>query len=825
MAVSGKAVGTDAGIGAAAGTAFGPEGTLIGGAAGALYGVGSGLLSGAKGVQTSGGNIQGPTPTAPVPTGSSLSGSNPNGVALGGFVMPGAPGQTPDNGPRSAFTYGAQNATSQYANAAAANANALGAGYTQQGQQTGQQANQFLQGANNAQGRTAAQISVDQASKNAQLAALGGTNSAAQNVQTAAGQVSNAAGQTAGVASQLQALGSQHLGTGIAAAQLQQGQDAAARESLAMAASGRSIGGGAANMQAAQFQNAQAQQQVNGQAATANLQEQQQNQQYQLSALSGAQQGFGESGQLQGTAGQLQQGAGNLYGQAGNQATTIRQGDEGVELQNAQLQQGQEGLNNQTSQVFGGIAQGLNTTGVQQGQLGLGEQQLGNQILTTQLGANEQYQNSIEGNSIAQQGLNNQQTGMYLGAAGAAAQAYGNYEGSDVSAKKDIAPADGESPWKSWGALARAVFGGGGDKNARPPAMVRDPNNPSQMVSPFAYIGAAADAAGPQRWGSPSLLAPHSPAPTQLAVMPGQSDAPSTWGGAQTPVQPGYDTGALDAAYAQQGQPPPAYAVSDVHSKARIHSLSAENAELQRQLAALSGPTPQMLEQAARDQDRGSKIAYPAARPGPTAAMLQQAAQQPQVSIGEAQNVSYPPQVDIGEAQDIKYPGQVQASDVHSKSRIAELEGQLAALGGAQTAMSARRTGYPSPVPPGTFDDAYRTEGGVPNPAQPGIDLRPAKGYSYEYKEPERFGQGRFYGPMAQDLEKTPAGASVVKKAPDGTKMVDTSRLSLVNTAAISDLQKQLAALGGGRPQYPTPQAPNYGNIDLYRGMQRGGTL
>src|SRR5688500_8280131 len=74
-----------------------------------------------------------------------------------------------------------------------------------------------------------------------------------------------------------------------------------------------------------------------------------------------------------------------------------------------------------------------------------------------------------------------------------------------------------------------------------------------------------------------------------------------------------------------------------------------------------------------------------------------------------------------------------------------------------------------------------------------------APGYSYEYKDPEAHGDGTFYGPMAQDLEKTPVGRSTIKVAPDGTKMVDTSRLTLVNTAALQELQGEVDSL---RKQY-----------------------
>lgn len=101
-----------------------------------------------------------------------------------------------------------------------------------------------------------------------------------------------------------------------------------------------------------------------------------------------------------------------------------------------------------------------------------------------------------------------------------------------------------------------------------------------------------------------------------------------------------------------------------------------------------------------------------------------------------------------------------------------------------------------------------------------------APGYSFRYKDPERNGDaseyegdGEFYGVMAQDLEKTPVGRSTVKRAPDGTKMVDTSRLSLVNTAAIQELQEEVDRLKGRKSgtqtvgmskRAPAPRAEEY---------------
>lgn len=52
------------------------------------------------------------------------------------------------------------------------------------------------------------------------------------------------------------------------------------------------------------------------------------------------------------------------------------------------------------------------------------------------------------------------------------------------------------------------------------------------------------------------------------------------------------------------------------------------------------------------------------------------------------------------------------------------------------------------------------------------------------------------YGVMAQDLEANPFTRSTVKKDPEtGLKIVDTKELTMANTAAISDIMKELKEL------------------------------
>jgi hypothetical protein len=67
-------------------------------------------------------------------------------------------------------------------------------------------------------------------------------------------------------------------------------------------------------------------------------------------------------------------------------------------------------------------------------------------------------------------------------------------------------------------------------------------------------------------------------------------------------------------------------------------------------------------------------------------------------------------------------------------------------------------------------------------------DLRPAQGYEFQYRDPERHGEGKYVGPMAQDLEHLPG---VVEQSPDGTKSINAPRLTLANTAALSEQQRR----------------------------------
>lgn len=66
-----------------------------------------------------------------------------------------------------------------------------------------------------------------------------------------------------------------------------------------------------------------------------------------------------------------------------------------------------------------------------------------------------------------------------------------------------------------------------------------------------------------------------------------------------------------------------------------------------------------------------------------------------------------------------------------------------------------------------------------------------AKPYKYRYKD-EKNGKGEFVGPMAQDLEKSPLGNTLVKKGDDGYRRVDGGRAGLVALSALGEQQREI---------------------------------
>lgn len=75
--------------------------------------------------------------------------------------------------------------------------------------------------------------------------------------------------------------------------------------------------------------------------------------------------------------------------------------------------------------------------------------------------------------------------------------------------------------------------------------------------------------------------------------------------------------------------------------------------------------------------------------------------------------------------------------------------------------------------------------------------------YKPEFRGAPGAGNGKYTGIMAQDLEKTPAGKSAVSTGPDGMKRVDGAKLATLNSAALSqvikDMDRLKEARGGGK--------------------------
>jgi hypothetical protein len=94
----------------------------------------------------------------------------------------------------------------------------------------------------------------------------------------------------------------------------------------------------------------------------------------------------------------------------------------------------------------------------------------------------------------------------------------------------------------------------------------------------------------------------------------------------------------------------------------------------------------------------------------------------------------------------------------------------------------------------GQANSVFAPQPGAAPPQAPAFDFRPARGYSYDYKNPNQLGAapGRQFGPMAQDLEKTPAGAFTVGNGPTGQKFIDPNRASLAAMAGLGEQQRRL---------------------------------
>lgn len=129
-------------------------------------------------------------------------------------------------------------------------------------------------------------------------------------------------------------------------------------------------------------------------------------------------------------------------------------------------------------------------------------------------------------------------------------------------------------------------------------------------------------------------------------------------------------------------------------------------------------------------------------------------------------------------------------------ARMQSIPGPVA-MGSSRSPAFHPSNGYQSDQGKRLSDIRTKTEGQV----APAIDMvKKTPGAFYHYKP--GFGENtgeRHYGPMAQDLEKSAVGRTVVNTGPDGYKRVDTPRLTLANTAALHEIATRLEKLEGGK--------------------------
>lgn len=69
--------------------------------------------------------------------------------------------------------------------------------------------------------------------------------------------------------------------------------------------------------------------------------------------------------------------------------------------------------------------------------------------------------------------------------------------------------------------------------------------------------------------------------------------------------------------------------------------------------------------------------------------------------------------------------------------------------------------------------------------------------WTYDYKD-KKNGAGKRMGPMAQELERSTLGKGMVKKGPDGHKVVDTGALTMALAGAVARMHKQQRRAGRG---------------------------
>jgi hypothetical protein len=144
----------------------------------------------------------------------------------------------------------------------------------------------------------------------------------------------------------------------------------------------------------------------------------------------------------------------------------------------------------------------------------------------------------------------------------------------------------------------------------------------------------------------------------------------------------------------------------------------------------------------------------------------------------------------------------IASSDIRAKKKIAPADAQVSDAFRAANADAAAIRDARIQYPIGSLGE-IASQIGSRIGGTAGAPLN-APAYSYQYKSPTAVGAapGTHYGPMAQDLERTPAGRSVVVEKPSGEKAIDTGRLALLSASELAKQRAEIDALKGGQTAY-----------------------
>jgi hypothetical protein len=549
------------------------------------------------------------------------------------------------------------------------------------------------------------------------------------------GEANQALGQSQNYAQQLAGIENE-AAPSAAQAQLQSGLNQAQQSSLAMARSGRGFGGSAAALNQAAVLNANASQQAVNSSA-------------QLRASEVAAERTRQAQNLTGAAG-IQQGASGQMTQQQQMAASL-----GMQ-KSAMLQQQQDAASN--------VALGLGAQYGQAGQfqsqlaantaLGVGQQQLGQQQLSSGAALQNASQNDTYGLGLYNLGLNAQESGANLGLEGAVAGAGLGMQG--IGMNIGAQQAAGGIEQTGFGTQAGAVGAGG------------------QLE-----LGGYGQAGG--------LYGTSAGYGLENLGLQGNIET----GGLNFSGQ--HQQNVLNAAAIQAGQNQAAYNSQMGVWGALLGAGGAAMASSDRDLKKDIKPANKELfvpESGQYDKpENADKIDYTAKyNQDPFYGNFTSYEKGPPATpegFGQGVGISGPNQMTPPPANAAATgPNPMQKFG----SGLAAMGGSVQQMGGGGGAINPV-TGMPYYQPNLTLSDEREKE------AVETVENAPA--YSYNYTDPDAMGAapGRQFGIMAQDLEKTPAGRSVVKQGPNGAKMVDTSRLTMVNTAALNGMQKHINEL------------------------------